>query len=205
MTPAVVYDTETTGLPLFKEPSEHPDQPHIVQLAAMLVDLDTHNVLQTIDVTIKPDGWTIPDEAARIHGITTELAGDIGMPESLAVEMLLELCQGRMRIAHNEAFDSRIVRIACMRHFDPQSADDWKAGEAYCTMQAALPIMKLPPTDRMRAAGFTRPKQPTLGEAVSFFTGRGLDNAHNAMADVRGCWDVYQALQDRQAGQPVAA
>lgn len=33
-----VMDCETTGLPLFKEPSEDPRQPHIVELAAMLID-----------------------------------------------------------------------------------------------------------------------------------------------------------------------
>jgi len=34
---AVFFDSETTGLPLFNEPSEDPRQPHIVQLAACLV------------------------------------------------------------------------------------------------------------------------------------------------------------------------
>ena len=65
MNPALFFDTETTGLPLFKEPSEHPDQPHLVQLAASLVDLDTRAVLSSIDVIVKPDGWTIPDEPAQ--------------------------------------------------------------------------------------------------------------------------------------------
>ena len=32
------YDTETTGLPLWSQPSEHPDQPRVVQLAALLCD-----------------------------------------------------------------------------------------------------------------------------------------------------------------------
>lgn len=41
MNAALFYDNETNGLPLFKEPSNHPGQPHIVQLAAVLVDLDT--------------------------------------------------------------------------------------------------------------------------------------------------------------------
>lgn len=31
------YDTETSGMPLFDQPSSDPRQPHIVQLAAALV------------------------------------------------------------------------------------------------------------------------------------------------------------------------
>lgn len=47
---ALFYDTETQGLPLFKEPSEHPSQPHIVQLAACLLDLDTRKTIAGMDV-----------------------------------------------------------------------------------------------------------------------------------------------------------
>lgn len=201
----LAYDTETTGLPLFKEPSEHPDQPHIVQLGACLVDMDSREVLSTLDVMIKPDGWLIPDEVSAIHGITTEKAGDLGVPESLAVEMLIEMANGRLRIGHNEQFDARIVRIACMRHFEPAVADEWKAGEAQCTQLLATPIMKLPPTDRMKAAGFTKFKSANLREAVLHFTGKPLENAHSALADVRGCMAVWFAIQDQQAQQRAAA
>jgi DNA polymerase-3 subunit epsilon len=62
---AIFYDTETTGLPLFKEPSEHPDQPHIVQLAGCLVDLDTRKTIASMDVIVKPDGWTISHGLSR--------------------------------------------------------------------------------------------------------------------------------------------
>ena len=74
MTLAIFYDTETSGLPLFKEPSEDPRQPHIVQLAACLVDLDTGQTVSSMDVIVRPNGWTIPDNVAAIHGITTERA-----------------------------------------------------------------------------------------------------------------------------------
>jgi len=120
MTKVIFYDTETQGIPLWKQPSGHPDQPHIVQLGACLVDVDTRKVLSTLDVMVRPDGWLIPDEVAAIHGITTEMAADLGVPESLAVEMLLDMVGSRTRIAHNESFDARIVRIACMRHFEGQ-------------------------------------------------------------------------------------
>ena len=35
-----IFDTETTGLPLFSERSSDPRQPHCVQLAYELVDVD---------------------------------------------------------------------------------------------------------------------------------------------------------------------
>lgn len=205
MNPAVFFDTETTGLPLFKEPSEHPNQPHIVQLGACLVDLDSRQTLATLDVMIKPDGWLIPDDVAAIHGITTEMAGDLGVPESLAVEMLMEMVSGRLRIGHNQQFDARIVRIACMRHFEAAVADEWQAGKAECTQLLATPIMKLPPTDRMKAAGFNKFKTANLREAVLHFTGKPLENAHSALADVHGCMAVYFAIKDQQRAHQLAA
>ncbi len=205
MNRVVFYDSETSGLPLWKQPSEHPDQPHIVQLGACLVDIDTRKVLSTIDVMCKPDGWLIPNDVAEIHGITTEMAGDLGVPESLAVEMLLDMVSDRTRIAHNESFDARIVRIACMRHFEPSQADAWAEGPYECTAQLATPIMRIPPTDRRKAAGFNKFKTPNLREAVLHFTGKPLENAHSALADVRGCMDVWFAIKDMQARQRAAA
>ena len=205
MNRVVFYDTETTGLPLWSQPSEHPDQPHIVQLGACLVDIDTRKVLSTIDVMCKLDGWLIPDEVSAIHGITTEMAGDLGVPESLAVEMLLDLVGERTRIGHNEPFDARMVRIACMRHFEPSQADAWKGGDAECTQKLATPILRIPPTDRMKAAGFTKFKTPNLREAVLHFTGKPLENAHSALADVHGCMSVWFAIKDLQAQQRAAA
>lgn len=193
---ALFYDTETTGLPLFSEPSEHPHQPHIVQLGAALVDLDTRRVVNSIDVIVRPDGWTVPDEVASIHGITTEIASDVGLPAKTVIEMFLDLWAGkRVRIAHNEQFDARLVRIACMRHA-PSMADAWKDGKAECTAKLATPIVKCPPTAKMIAAGRTHYKTANLSEAVLHFTGKPLLNAHSAMADVLGCIDVYFGIRD---------
>jgi len=97
---ALFFDTETSGLPLFSEPSEDPRQPHIVQLAAALVNLDTREVLEELNVIIKPDGWEIPDEVAVIHGITTERALAEGIPEIEALDRFLALnARAEVRIA----------------------------------------------------------------------------------------------------------
>ncbi|WP_313377962.1 3'-5' exonuclease [Achromobacter insolitus] len=193
------YDTETTGLPQFKEPSDHPDQPHIVQLAGALVDLDSRDIVASLDVIVRPDGWEIPDEGAAVHGITTEHASAVGIPESLALSLFLELWGGRQRIAHNESFDARIVRIAQHRAGElEQDLERWKTGPAQCTARLSTNIIQLPPTAKMLAARRTHYKTPNLAEAVQFFTGKPLENAHSAMADVRGCMDVYFGVLDRQ-------
>ena len=195
---ALFFDTETTGLPDFKAPSEADHQPHIVQLAALLVDLDTRQTVQSMDVIVRPDGWTIPDEVAAVHGISTEHAAEVGIPERMAVQMFMELWSGRNRVAHNQQFDARIVRIALMRHVDTQAADIWKKGAAECTAIMATPICQLPPTAKMVRAGFNRFKTPNLGEAYRHFTGKELQNAHSAMADVLACRDVYFAIKEAQ-------
>lgn len=201
---ALFYDTETTGLPDFKAPSESEHQPHIVQLGARLVDIDTRIAISTLDVVIRPDGWKIPDEVSAIHGITTERAMLVGVSESLALGMLLDLWErASERIGHNESFDARIVRIAQHR-FDDTRIDAWKGAPAQCTQIMATPILKLPPTPKMLADGFTKNKSANLGEAYEFFTGRKLENAHSALADVDACIAVFFAIQDGQRERAAA-
>lgn len=197
MTIALFYDSETTGLPDFKAPSEAAHQPHIVQLAACLVDLNTRKVINSMDVIICPDGWVIPDDVAKIHGITTERALDEGVPEASAIRVFMDMwAQSHTRIAHNEQFDARILRIALMRFEDDAVADHWKAGNAECTAKLATPICQIPPTAKMVKAGFNKFKTANLREAYLHFTGKELENAHSAMADVRGCMEVYFAIKE---------
>lgn len=194
----IVYDTETTGLPLFNEPSEDPRQPHLVQLAACLVDLDSRAVISSMDVMVEPSGWEIPDETAAIHGITTERACAVGVKEQLAVEMFLQLwSRSGIRIAHNEQFDARIIRIALLRYADTlrRDPDLWKASRCACTQLLSTPILKLPPTEKMRAAGRNHFKSANLREAYQHFTGQELAGAHNAMVDVRARMTVYLAIK----------
>lgn len=209
---ALFYDTETTGLPLWSEPSEDPRQPHIVQLAGILVDLDTRKVRGSVDVTVKHDGWTSEPKALEAHGITAEMANDIGVPESLAIEMLIELWRcADVRIGHNEQFDARVIRCGLHRHANAVllEPDTWKAGRAECTQNMATPILKLPPTPKMVAAGFGKKfKSANLGEAYKHFYGSELQGAHSAMADAQACQYVYYAIKGNpivQAAIPAAA
>lgn len=193
---ALFYDTETTGLPLFHEPSEDPRQPHIVQLAAALVDLTTRRVISSMDVIVRPLDWEIPAEVAAIHGITTEHARAVGVPEATALRMFVGLYNARKRIGHNEQFDARIIRIGLKRYDVGLNPDVWKGGASECTQLMSTPLCKLPPTEKMRLAGRNHFKSANLREAYKHFTGNELAGAHNAMVDVNACMSVYFAIKD---------
>ena len=177
----IVFDTETTGLPDWKSPSEAEHQPHLVQLAAHQVNTVTRQITQSMDVIIKPDGWEIPAETTEVHGITTEYAHDVGVPEKLALEMFLALWGGRTQVCHNTTFDRRIIRIGTKRYFAEDVQDAWHGCDYECTMIQSRKII----------GG----KNPTLGEAYQFFTGQEMEGAHTAIGDVNACLAVYRALQ----------
>lgn len=204
MTPLFFYDTETTGLVDFRAPSEAEHQPHIVQIAGCLVNPDTREIIASIDVVVKPDGWTIPEEVAAIHGITTEYALSVGVPEKMAVGLFVELWNGNKRIAHNESFDARILRIAQHRFgYSESQLETWKSCESECTMKKSTPILQLPPTAKMQKAGFNTFKNPNLREAYRHFFGEDFENAHSAMADVKACIAVYFSIQDTKDSEAV--
>ena len=193
------YDTETTDLPIWNEPSEGENQPHIVQLAAKLVKLDDRQLVDEMNILIIPDGWEWDEnnEAFQIHGITVERCRAEGVPEveaGLAFfhmwERGEELDPGIIRIGHNEVFDRRIIRIATKRY--PQLAqftDPWHdvpKDRSYCTMY------------RSKKA-FGLKKIPKLVDIYKQVTGKEHVNAHDAMGDVDACLAVFWAIQDKES------
>lgn len=197
MNPIYFYDFETQGLPLWNKPSSDPGQPHIVQAAAVMVDADTRKVLNTFDLTAKPNGWDIPDEVSKIHGITTEHALAVGVDELQIVSSLFAFDHiASCRIGHNESFDARIMRIALKRFYDDDEADQWKAGNAECTQKLATPIVKAPPTAKMLAVGRKHYKSANLSEAYEHFFGKPFEDAHTAIADVLATIAVYWKIMD---------
>jgi len=196
------YDTETTGLPDWNKPSEDPCQPRVVQLCAELFDDEAGRVLNSLNCIIRPIDWEVPEEAAAVHGITTELARQHGLWMSCVLPLFNALWrQADIRCAHNESFDMRMLRIEFMRDpgFGAEHADEWKAGKSFCTQAKSTNVLNLPPTPRMVAAGRNHAKSPNLGEAYEFFTGSKLVNAHDAAVDVAACKAVYLALKERAA------
>ncbi|WP_429499065.1 exonuclease domain-containing protein [Robbsia andropogonis] len=202
MKPLIVFDVETNGLPDFKSPSDGPGQPHVTQLAAELFDEDTGDVLSYMDFLIKPEGWTIPEDLQQLTGITMERATRFGIPIADALKVFIPMWQRAViRIAHNETFDARMIRIEMFRQLDRDDPfhDQWKSGPAFCTQTKSTKIINLPPTEKMKAAKRFHAKSPNLGEAYEFFSGKKLEGAHNAAVDIAACKVVYRGIQAHQA------
>lgn len=189
----LVFDTETTGIPDFKAPSEDPSQPHLVEIAALLYSED--GLIDSFEALVRPDGWIITPEMTAIHGITHEQAMAEGIPEQEALEKFLTLhAKAQLRVAHNCSFDDRIIRIAMLRYMGKDAADQFKAGPTYCTALKSKPILNLPATEAMKKTSF-KVKTPTLGEAHKHLIGTEIVGAHRARADAEACAEVYYALQ----------
>lgn len=189
------FDTETTGFLNDREAIDHPSQPHIVQLAAQLCD-ESGKPLAGISLIVDPgiaDGIDIPEKAAAVHGITNERAVEFGCSSEFALSAFTHLYQrSALVVAHNIKFDRGIIEVAISRHYGRVMP---LRKPLFCTMEASTPIINLPPTERMKAVGFDKPKPPKLSECIRHFFDEDLADAHDAMADLAACRRVYFHLK----------
>ena len=185
------FDTETTGFYRDRLPLDHPDQPHIVQLAAQLCDL-SGNPVAGFSFIVAGCG-PIPEQASSVHGITDEAAARLGISLETALDLFTHLyTRADLVVAHNIKFDRGVIEVAIARHYKKVMP---LRKPLFCTMEAATPIINMPPTERMLAAGFTKPKPPKLEECIKHFFGEDMVDAHDAMADLVACRRVYFHLQ----------
>lgn len=185
---ALFYDTETTGMPRFNQPSSDPGQPHILQLAAALIDTDTRADLASINLTVKVEDWEIDPDAQTVHGITVEHAEANGLPEWLVLRAFLELWHcADTRVGHVEDFDARIIRIAMKRYVSDAAADSWKLGSAICTYRAAKNHV---PELKPKGMG-------SLAMVHRHYLGEDFADAHTAEADMRACARVFFAMLEK--------
>lgn len=194
MSKIVAFDLETTGIPDWKIPSDDPNQPHIVEIGAILSDTETRETLDHFAFVVRPDTWVIPQETIDVHGITNDQASEegIGIPEPDAISHLLHMCKEAdfNRASHNRTFDQRIIRIALKRYF-PEYLDEWaNKDNFFCTMFNSKNICKIP---NKSGRGI---KNPTLDEAHQFFCGEPAKGAHRALFDAQSCLDIYYGIKD---------
>ncbi len=169
------FDTETTGLPKnYKAAaSDSKNWPRMVQLAWITADVGG-NVIDTQNFIIKPDGYTIPAEVSKIHGITTEIAINQGHDLSLVLKQFSEsVTKAQCIVAHNISFDEKIVGA---EFFRMKMLDVLVGKPQICTMKSSTDYCKIP--------GPYGNKWPNLAELHKKLFKTSFSDAHNALADV---------------------
>jgi DNA polymerase-3 subunit alpha len=172
----LIFDTETTGLPQnYSAPlTDFDNWPRCVQLAWQVHDV-TGKLISSGDYIVKPDGFTIPFNSEKVHGISTERAHEEGIPLNEVMDIFnreLEKCT--FVIGHNLEFDLNIM------------------GSEYLRMERENPLTKKVSIDTKDEStefcaipgGRGRYKWPTLAELHDKLFEIGFEEAHNAAADV---------------------
>lgn len=195
----LVFDVETTGIPIWDKPSEDPGQPHICQYVAATFDSVSREETDYVAMILKPDGWVITPELTAIHGISQEYALAEGIPEVECARHFYKAAQAADRIVgYSVDFDIRMLRIVMKRAGIPDPRMDVFAemvkGKKHDVMRVCTPLCKMPPTAKMMAAGRKNFKSPSLFEAVKILLKEDLGDAHDARADVLVTMRLYWHL-----------
>ncbi|TDI70621.1 MAG: DNA polymerase III subunit alpha [Bacteroidetes bacterium] len=187
----LIFDTETTGLPKrFNAPVSDTDNwPRCIQIAWQLHDA-MGNVIEHQDYLIQPEGFDIPYDSERIHGISSELAQQKGIPLADVAQKFTEvLSKAKFLVGQNVGFDVNIT------------------GCEFFRLGIENPLPRLPVLDTCtettaqlcqipggRGGKF---KLPTLTELHQFLFGRPFVEAHNATADVEATTRCFFELVRR--------
>ncbi len=190
----LIFDTETTGIPRdYKAPLTDADNwPRLVQLAWQLHDANG-KLLSAQSYIVRPDGFTIPYNAAKIHGISTERALADGFAlEDVIARFEADRAKAKYAVGHNVEFDINIVGAEnCRLGQHPAVADMAKLDtKDLSTNYCAIPGGK--------GGGF---KWPTLTELHTKLFGAGFGDAHDAAYDVDATARCFFALLERRVTQ----
>ena len=188
----LIFDTETTGLPRnYNAPITDIDNwPRCIQIAWQLHD-EMGSLLEHQDYLVKPEGFNIPYDAERIHGISTELAQEKGIELAEILEKFNEaLAKAKFVVGQNVGFDINILGSEFYRLGVQSSMASMPVLDT-CT-EITAELLKLPGG---RGGKF---KLPNLTELHQYLFGVPFSEAHNATADVEATTRCFLELIKRE-------
>ena len=174
----LIFDTETTGLPKrWDAPITDVDNwPRCIQIAWQLHDA-MGNCIDHQDYLIKPDGFNIPYDAEKIHGISTELAQEQGIPLSDVLTKFNDvLSRTTFVVGQNVQFDLNIMGAEFIREAVENQLQELSVLDT-CTEHTAS-LCQIP------GGRYGKFKLPTLTELHQYLFKSPFAEAHNATADV---------------------
>lgn len=184
----LIFDTETTGLPgNFNAPITNTDNwPRCIQIAWQLHD-EFGTLIEHQDYLVRPDGFNIPYDAERIHGISTELAAEQGIELKEVLEKFnIALSKSEYIVGQNIGFDVNIMGCEFYRFGVENRLAEMPVLDT-CT-EITAELLKLPGG---RGGRF---KLPNLTELHQYLFGEPFAEAHNATADVEATTRCFLQL-----------
>jgi len=176
-----VFDCETTGLPRTRyfSPEVADDWPRLVQVAWARYD-SRGNAEEAQSSIIRPEGFRIPLDATKIHGITHAQALRVGRELAEVLDEFLAAAErpDTILVAHNLDYDFGVIGAELVRTRKPLRFLDIPG---ICTMKSTTELCRLP-----RPGGFGF-KWPTLEELHTYVFGHAYDGAHDAARDLEAC------------------
>jgi DNA polymerase III epsilon subunit-like protein len=200
----LVFDSETTGLSKTQiiSPSTIHLWPHVVQFSYIVFDTESNEIVKIKDSIIKvPDGFTITEENAKIHGITTEISLAKGV-DLLPVleEFFADFDSADHIVGHNVSFDINMIKAELQRlimNSSDKKLQDYltkinTSTKFYCTMQETIELCAIEMKDK-----YGRPykKFPKLVELYQKMFGVTPKNLHNSLNDVIVCLRCFIKLK----------
>ncbi len=188
----LIFDTETTGLPRsWAAPITDTDNwPRCIQIAWQLHD-SMGNLIEHQDYLVTPEGFNIPYDAERIHGISTELAQQKGVPLVEVLEKLnVALSKSKFIVGQNVGFDVNIMGCEFYRAGIETNLSQMPVLDT-CT-EVTAELLKLP------GGRGGKYKLPTLTELHEYLFGEPFAEAHNATADVEATTRCFLELIKRE-------
>ena len=173
----LIYDTETTGLPKdYNAPIDQLDNwPRVVQIAWQIHDANG-KLIEAKSFIVKPDGFTIPYNAEKVHGISTAYALHAGHELKFVLEEFKAALEKAEFVAgHNIEFDNKVMGAEFLRAGwenlvgKKESVDTKDESTEYCAIPGG------------KGGKF---KWPKLEELHLKLFGVSFEEAHNAIADV---------------------
>lgn len=192
----LVFDTETTGLPIGKNPSitETYKWPYIVQLSYVVYDVEMNELLVSFDEILKlPEGIEISKESIKLHKITKELNQSAGVDRKKVLQLFnYEIQNADIIVGHNISFDKRMVMVECIRNGVQQHFNyNGKKKFEFCTMKTGVDICMI---EKIGQNGDKYFKYPTLMELYNKLFNETPLNTHNSLVDTLLCLRCYCKL-----------
>ena len=194
----LVLDLETTGLAKdYKDSFDNVDNwPYIVQISYQILSGYDNDMLKEADYILRPENFVIPESSILLHGITNDIANEKGWDRKDFYKYFVEQLKAvHYIVAHNADFDVNVLKCELLRYTEMTVTEInslFSGIHIICTMKASVDLCKI-----LRNSNSSEYKYPKLNELYNHLFGKGYENPHNSLFDVRATTECFLELSKK--------